>query len=438
MQKQRAWIALTIAGSWSLCLAPWSLAGTFVPMPCTVDRTQTRSGGSIADLKGLRPCNEISPQSTQLLRRAVGDTIKRHRTNKPDRPSGPSLSWPSRMSIPRPADTVLPACSLQPLGSSLSATTPEGDGLGSNTYANKNIANQDCGNFCRIDLSQKTSIVDVSSSPVPQAKTLSGEVRQNQGLFVAPLPSPSPSPSPRYVEIPLENIYTAQADILSPPVGGLFSGPYCGREDSFIRGAFLQVLECKGRAVADEVAKGLGVQVSSASPSQVGECQGLADDIMRTVNGIQQGAQSLMKELGSRAALLAAVGRCSDTKIDPKKQTPSIGPCILESARESLQGAFTHLAACEVYVRSKRAFEKHMALGAPLLDQIRKDVLNTCTQQCRPPQRGNLQSNRLTLDQVEKELEDCANQCYQREVVPRLKSELQKLFPLGTGGCPNA
>lgn len=423
-------------------------ADTFVPAPCSLKTGQSRTGGASADTPNLQKCDDFIPQALSVIQINLENLIRRHQSDSPDRPGNPNLDWRRYLSMGQANDPRVPACSLIPLGPQLSSSNAEGDGVSGNASANSNLVNQNCGNWCSMELTLKSNILDINGNSIPVPLTaLLGEVGQNTEIFKAPLPqpsptpsplpSPSPSPSPQFVEINIDDLWSLDSSLLASP-SPPSNGPACSREDSFIRGAALQAIKCKQLAAAKELNDNWGITIKDQAPGVVGTCQPLADDLMNTINGLGQGIDSLLKKLGEAMLVRENLGDCSDSEINPNQSTALIAPCLVTAAEKATQGAFNTLVSCKALDDARLALNKILSVNNNLFNTIRSQTLSACASQCKAPKRGDIISNPLSIQQLESQYESCAQSCYQTELPQRIKAELNTLLPLGPGGCPNA
>jgi hypothetical protein len=237
------------------------------------------------------------------------------------------------------------------------------------------------------------------------------------------------------------------------------------REESLMRGAFLQLIECNRATVESEINAG-DLKITSDVPGMPGSCSTLAQQTMDYVEQAGQVSLGLIKTLKDANELSARMEACKNlTPAEMQAQQEAVmeAPCYLNAARSAIGAAFTSLAVCEVHARARRMFQAGFATPGPdnwVIPMMsdpdpNKGIVAHCSKVCGPDKDwehicntdwASIVWNSLPdiwniLDNAEDAAEACAspkatacaNECYQDQILSRLQTELTNRYPMG--GC---
>lgn len=150
-------------------------------------------------------------------------------------------------------------------------------------------------------------------------------------------------------------------------------------EDAYNRGAWIQALNCFHNQVSSEIEHGK-LKISRLTlpdgTQAEGTCAPMARDYAGTVSRNGQAYQSISQKLGAQPNL-RDIAYCTGNEtasavdVGPLRQSA----CHLAVVRQSTEAMFMHLAACEVWNRARRSYERF--IGTPTArDEVRAAARN--------------------------------------------------------------
>ncbi|MCC7440866.1 MAG: hypothetical protein IT285_04495 [Bdellovibrionales bacterium] len=229
--------------------------------------------------------------------------------------------------------------------------------------------------------------------------------------------------------------------------------PLCRREESLLRGAFMQIIECNRAKVAEEISGAGIIDITTDVPGTDGACAELARNSLSFHEEQNVVISDLLTNFTSANELAARMDACriglsANTDPGDSEEPMTLVPCYLAGARAAIASAFTAVALCEVHARARRMFQRNFTDPGP--DNLLKSIIDgsggimeTCAQQCGnasryescKPNFGNVVSavvsdglNALTAlekkaeECAENEANPCARDCYRSELMSRLSS----------------
>ena len=204
--------------------------------------------------------------------------------------------------------------------------------------------------------------------------------------------------------------------------------PRGGRENSYIKGAFLQALACFDAEVRNELKsqKGLTIKENSACKAVISDLGTLQQQSDRLVAQLQQ-------RLGKQANI-SDILHCEakDIVVLPKGAVADVGSLRqsaqqLCGARGQLELLFAQLSVCETFSRAQNSYINHVG-GAEayqaLIERLSKEIATPCSDKCErelDPSLCNVPSDR--------EVSSCATRCYQEKSAPMIRAFIEELWP---------
>lgn len=407
-----------------------------VYVPCRDVGTESQDLTRLTESQRLRrafkPCTEVRPRVLQDLHQNVDTLIRRNYhyvvPNPPAPPPGSPPTFIKELPPWRPVMSVrsstatedIPACSLTEFQFGSIHVVSEGHGGHlSGGSRETNHKGESCGKFCNLVLKRK-KVLGSDGNPLTLDATITG--RSDGVSFFAKIPKPLDPTQPPPVTPETVEYKIAFEDLFELGLDPKF--PSCARMDSFGRGFYVHLLAYEHAQVCQEVVKNQSIKITSIDATTSSATTPAATDLLKQMTQYGQAVDAFGNR---RDNVLGMIERCLKGE-----KIPYISPCLLAVAREYIESLFAYLSLAEVSARAAREYYQDFNPTSPFLQEIQGKVMRQCQPRCRARVACGASERfcDVTLFELSREIESCAQSCYEERFVQELKKAIEEKYPI--------